>query len=148
VEADEERAAVGAAVADESFNIDGVHQTLRVGIAQQIQGFVQGDLATQSVLHAPSARVPGVKAGLQHVLAVIVGVADPVREAAGAGGYAVIVLASQEVDEVLLRLGVFGKRPGVGPHRREGEAQLAPGAAPWPARYRNGTVCSRRAPSR
>ncbi len=44
-------------------------------------------------LDEPLDDFAAMKAGFQHVLAVVVGVADPVREAAGAVGYAVVILA-------------------------------------------------------
>src|SRR5512139_2390202 len=41
VEPHEQRAAIGTAVADEAFDIDGVDQPVFIGSAQQVEGLIQ-----------------------------------------------------------------------------------------------------------
>ena len=99
----EDAATVITAITYTILNIERVNQAVLVAFLQEVNNFVEGEFTGHAVLYSPPAQRACVKTGCQNMLAMIAGVCNPVRYAAGTWGNAPVSFPPEDFDKVLGR---------------------------------------------
>ena len=76
--APEHRTAIVTAIAYAVVDVERMDEAVLVAALQELDHLIVRELTCQAVLHGPAAEVTRVKARLQHVVAVVAGIGEPV----------------------------------------------------------------------